>query len=165
MSGQHNVMAALQKVSLFVDLSPTQLKRVLIICRQESYEPGTRLCTAGGESDRMFVLLSGSVEIQSASGAALVHEEAITTIGEAGVLTGEPRSATVVVATAVSAMAISRRSFVQLVQEDPSLAVRLYRNVMMILRQKLIAANHRIEELLQAAPIDTNEDAKTSGGT
>lgn len=90
MSAQHNVIAALQKVPLFADLSPTQLKRVLIICKQQSYEPGTRLCAAGGESDRMFVLLSGSVAIQSESGSVLVHEEAITTVGEAGVLTGIP---------------------------------------------------------------------------
>lgn len=163
MAAQHNIVAALQKVPLFADLSPTQLKRVLIICKQECHEPGTRLCTLGADSDRMFVLLSGSVDILSASGATLVHEEAITTIGEAGVLTGEARSATVIAASEVSAMAISRRSFVQLVQEDPSLAVRLYRNVMMILRQKLVVSNRRIDELLQAEELEDGEDTDDTG--
>lgn len=143
-------MVVLQKVKLFADLSPTQLKRLLGICQQESYETGTALCWRGNESDRMFVLLSGSVEIQGASGAALIEETAITTIGEAGMLTGEPRSATVVATSSISALAINRLPFMRLVQDDPSLAVRLYRNVMMILREKLMVANQRIDGLLQA---------------
>ena len=46
-------------------------------------------------------------------------------------------------------MAIKRRPFMRLVQDDPSLAVRLYRNVMVILREKLMVANQRIDRLLQ----------------
>jgi len=107
MSQPSALIGVMQKVPLFGDLSPTQLKRVLSICEQKSYRPGRVLCRLGGESDRMFILLSGSVEIRGASGAALIGETAITTIGEAGMLTGEPRSATVVVTGAISALAIS----------------------------------------------------------
>jgi CRP-like cAMP-binding protein len=80
---------------------------------------------------------------------ALVSESAITTVGEAGMLTGETRSATVVAETPLSAMGINRRAFFQLMQEDASLATRLYRNVMMSLRQKLVISNRRIGELLE----------------
>ena len=149
MSQPSALIAVLQKVPLFVDLSPTQLKRVIAICQQEIHEPGTALCRLGGESDRMFILLSGTVEIQGVSGAALIEESAITTIGEAGMLTGEPRSATVVATTDISAMAIKRRQFMRLVQDDPSLAVRLYRNVMV--------ANQRIDALLQLSSTDSDD--------
>jgi putative ABC transport system ATP-binding protein len=150
MGKQSAVLLALQKVPLFTDLSPSQLKQLLGICQQETHEPGTALCRAGGESDRMFVLLSGTVEIRTARDVYLVSESAITTVGEAGMLTGEPRSATVVAETALSVLGINRRPFFQLMQEDSSLATRLYRNVMRILRQKLIASNQRIGELLQS---------------
>ncbi len=150
MGKQSAVLLALQKVPLFADLSPSQLKQLLGICQQESHEPGTVLCRAGAESDRMFVLLSGTVEIRTERDVPLVSESAITTVGEAGMLTGEPRSATVVAETALSVLGINRRAFFKLMQEDPSLATRLYRNVMMSLRQKLVASNRRIGELLQS---------------
>jgi len=97
----------------------------------------------------MFVLLSGSVEIRSETDTPLMSQSAITTIGESGMLTGEPRSATVVAEGALSVLVIDRHPFMQLMQEDPSLATRFYRNVMTILRQKLISSNRRIDQLLQ----------------
>ena len=143
------LLAALQKVPLFGGLSPNQLQRLFGICQQESYAKGAALCRTGADSDRMFVLLSGSVEIRSETDTPLMSQSAITTIGESGMLTGEPRSATVVAEGALSVLVIDRRPFMQLMQEDPSLATRFYRNVMTILRQKLISSNRRIDQLLQ----------------
>lgn len=150
MGKQAAVLAALQKVPVFRDLSPSQLKLLFGICQQESYGPGTILCKAGAESDRMFVLIAGTVEIRTEHGVSLMSESAITTVGESGMLTGEPRSATVVAETAVSVLVIDRRSFLKLMQSDPSLGTRFYRNVVLILRHKLVASNRRIDELLQS---------------
>jgi len=50
----------------------------------------------------------------------------------------------------------------RLVQDDPSLAVRLYRNVMVILREKLMVANDRIDGLLQAEPPPDSDDPEES---
>jgi putative ABC transport system ATP-binding protein len=143
------LLAALQKVPLFGGLSPNQLQRLFGICQQESSVEGAALCRTGADSDRMFVLLSGSVEIRSETDTPLMSQSAITTIGESGMLTGEPRSATVVAEGALSVLVIDRHPFMQLMQEDPSLATRFYRNVMTILRQKLISSNRRIDQLLQ----------------
>ncbi len=143
------LLAALQKVPLFGDLSPSQLQRLFGICQTKSYGKGASLCRAGAASEEMFVLLSGTIMIRSESDTPLMSQSAITTIGESGMLTGEPRSATVVAESDLSVLAIDRRSFLQLMQEDPSLATRFYRNVMTILRQKLIASNRRIDQLLQ----------------
>lgn len=137
----------LQKLPVFQDLSPTQLTRVFHLCQQEEYGQGACLCKAGAKSDRMFVLLAGTVAVYTPRRVLLVRETAITTIGEAGLLTGEPRAASVWTETAVQALMIRRRPLLQLMQDDPSLATRLYRNVMILLRQKLVAADHRIEEL------------------
>jgi putative ABC transport system ATP-binding protein len=143
------LLAALQKVPLFSDLSPSQLQRLFGICQKKSCTKHAALCRAGADSEEMFVLLSGSVVIRSESDTPLMSQSAITTIGESGMLTGEPRSATVVAESDLSVLAIDRRAFLQLMQEDPTLATRFYRNVMTILRQKLIASNRRIDQLLQ----------------
>ena len=142
-----SLLGMLQKLPVFQDLSPTQLKQLFGICLQENYEKGASLCKAGEKSDRMFVLLSGEGAIYTPGNVLLVREKAITTIGEAGLLTGEPRSASVSTESPVKALLIRRGSLSKLMQEDPALATRLYRNMMVMLRQKLIAADRRIEEL------------------
>ena len=142
-----SLLGMLQKLPVFQDLSPTQLKQLFGICLQEIYEKGASLCKAGEKSDRLFVLLSGEVAIYTPGNVLLVREKAITTIGEAGLLTGEPRSASVSTESPVKALLIRRGSLSKLMQEDPALATRLYRNMMVMLRQKLIAADRRIEEL------------------
>ena len=142
-----SLLGMLQKLPVFQDLSPTQLKKLFGICLQENYKKGAHLCKAGEKSDRMFVLLSGEGAIYTPGKVLLVREKAITTIGEAGLLTGEPRSASVSTETTVKALLIRKRALFELMQEDPALATRLYRNMMFMLRQKLIAADRRIEEL------------------
>ncbi len=153
-----SLLGTLQKLPIFQDLSPTQLKGLFRICQQETYEPGVSLCRVGAESDRMYILLSGTVEVSTTSHVLIVHEKAVTTIGEAGVLTGEPRSASVVTETAVKALSIDRRSLQKMVRDDAVFGIRLYRNVMAMLRQKLIAADQRIEELSQAQEQDSDKE-------
>ena len=143
------LLSSLQKLRLFQDLSPTQIKRVFATCKQENFEPGAILAKSGADSDRMFIVMSGAVDIRSARDVLLAHEKAVTTIGETGLLSGEVRSATVVVTEAVNALVIGRRPLTQVMKEDATLAIRLYRNAMALVRGKLIAADQRIERLMQ----------------
>ncbi|MEW6753325.1 MAG: cyclic nucleotide-binding domain-containing protein [Candidatus Latescibacterota bacterium] len=147
MALQSSLLSTLQKLDLFQDLSPSQLKVVFGLCQQEVYEEGQLLCKAGADSEKIFILLSGSVRVLTPRGALLVTEEAVTTVGEAGVLTGEKRAATVVADTVVTALSIARRPLTRLMQQDAGLAIRLYRNVLLMVRQKLIAADQRIEQM------------------
>jgi CRP-like cAMP-binding protein len=144
------LLASLQKLQLFVDLSPPQIKRMVSACRQESFEAGAVLCHAGRDSDRMFIIVSGSVDILSSSDTQLAHETAVTTIGETGLLSGETRAATVRVRAAASALVIHKRPLQQLMQDDSGLAIRLYRNAMVLVRKKLIAADQRLERVLRS---------------
>jgi len=95
----------------------------------------------------MFVVLKGTVSVGTAHGSTLMTEEAITTIGETGALTGEPRSVSVKAVTDCNVLEINRISLAELLREDASLASRVYRNVMMSLRKKLVTANEKIDAL------------------
>lgn len=143
------LQATLQKLRLFQDLSPTQIKRVFGTCRQESFDAGVELCRVGAESDRLFIVVAGAVEIRSAKGMLLAREKAVTTIGETGLLSGEVRAATAKVLEPVTALVIGRRPLLLLMQDDATLAIRLYRNAMVLVRQKLIAADERLERVLR----------------
>jgi hypothetical protein len=51
--------------------------------------------------------------------------------------------------TAVTTLSMNRRRLLPLMSHDTELAKRLYRNVLYMVRGKLIASNKRISELLQ----------------
>ena len=143
------LLSSLQKLQLFTDLSPTQVKRMFGICKQEVFAADSVLCRAGDDSDLMYVIISGSVDILGTHDLQLAHEKAVTTIGETGLLSGECRAASVRASTDVSALVIRKRPLLQLMQDDSALAIRLYRNAMVLVRQKLIAADERLERVLR----------------
>ena len=98
----------------------------------------------------MFILLAGTVEIRNSNDLTLLEQHAVTTIGEAGMLTGEVRSATVVAKTEVSTLCMHRRRLEPLMNSDLEFSTLLYRNVMCMVREKLITSNERIAELLNS---------------
>lgn len=144
-----SLLSIVQKLALFRDCTPAQVRDVLQICVSHPFKEGEVICKAGDKSENMFVILTGSVEIRTAEGVALLTEDAVTTIGEAGLLTGEARSATVAAKTAVTTLSINRRRLLPLMSHDAELSKYLYRNVLYMVRGKLVASNRRISELLQ----------------
>lgn len=149
-----SLLSILQKLFIFRDCKAAQVREVVKICVSHSFKEGDTICREGEESESMFVVLAGTVEIHTAGGMLLLSETAVSSIGEAGMLTGEPRSATVVAQTEVKALAINRRTLMPKLNSDPLLASLIYRNVLFMVRGKLIASNQRISQLLRDAAED-----------
>jgi len=145
-----SMLAIFQKLSLFRDCTPSHVREMMQICSSRAFKPGEELCKANAESDGIFILLTGTVEIQTTDGLTLLEDQAITTIGESGLLTDEPRSATVVAKSKVTTLWMHRRRLNQLLHNDQQLSILLYRNVMSMMRKKLVSSNERIAELLEA---------------
>ena len=140
-------LEALKKVPFFEGLGPSQVKHLLEICHAKPVPSGNDLCQMGEPSNMMFVVLTGTVAIGTAE-STLMTVDAVTTIGETGALTGEPRSVSVQAVTDCNVLEINRVSLVGLLNEDSNLARRIYRNVMLSLRKKLVTANNKIDELM-----------------
>lgn len=147
MNANNRTVNALKKVPFFESLSPSQVKHLLEICHAKAVAKGDDLCQMGEPSDGMFVVLTGTVAIGTAE-STLMTVDAVTTIGETGALTGEPRSVSVQAVTDCNVLEINRISLTNLLKEDASLARRIYRNVMMSLRKKLVTANNKIDKLV-----------------
>ena len=148
MEATPNLLSSLKRLRLFHELAPNQIKRIFAACRQRTIEAGEVMCQAGQDSDRMFVVLAGTISISSPEGTELATEQGVTTTGETGVLSGEVRCATVRAVDEVTALELERRTLLRIMQDDGSLAVRLYRNAMMLVREKLMATNQRLEQAL-----------------
>lgn len=89
-----------------------------------SYKPAERLITQGTTGYEFIVILEGEVEVA-------VDGEVVATlgpgdhVGEMALLSGSPRSASVVAKTDVRALLVGAREFAALVAQSPSLDRKL----------------------------------------
>ncbi|GAB4065198.1 cyclic nucleotide-binding domain-containing protein [Ancylobacter sonchi] len=141
---------ALRSVSIFADLDTAQLKLLAFTSERIGFAAGDVLFRQGDESDVAYVLLSGSVEILiEADGGPPVHASAVAhhaIIGEMGLVTGDPRSATVIATTAIEALQLRKEVFLALLAEFPPMALSVMRLMARRLQGNLAAILERERE-------------------
>jgi len=116
--------ALLRTLPLFESCSGSELKDVAAIADELLLEPGRRLTTEGAQGQEFVVLVSGSAEVYK-------HGEKVADlgpgdfVGEIALLTGRPRTATVVVTSPALVLVIPRHRFTELVDRLPGVRSRL----------------------------------------
>jgi NTE family protein len=97
---------------------------------------GMVLCRAGDSSDSLFVVDRGLLDVLDAdSGAVLGRQRPGDVVGEVALLTGEPRSATLVARVPSAVSELSRESFLAVVERHPAILA----NLAGIVSRKLVA--------------------------
>jgi len=105
-------------------------------------EAGQALFSQGEEGHQMFVLTLGTADV-------IVHDCVVETLqhgsilGEMGIVSPGPRSATVVATTDCEFVVIDEKRFHYLVQQTPFFATQ----VMRVLAERLRATNQRVAQL------------------
>jgi len=131
-----DLIQALKKIPLFEGLSPSQVKKVLHLCVSRLYEPYDKLCVHGLASDELYILIEGKLDIITEDDKRVAEITPVTTIGELGVITSQPRTATVE-ATIPSKVLVLKRSHLELLlREEPEIKAKTYQNVIGILSHK-----------------------------
>jgi CRP-like cAMP-binding protein len=122
----------LRRVPTFNKLDPAKLKLLAFTSRALSFRPGDALVLVGEPSDSIYLILDGEVEVM---GSTLQGEFVVKAfganqmIGEMGVLTNTPRSATVRARNNVRALRISADVFRRLVSENQEVALDVIRQL------------------------------------
>jgi CRP/FNR family cyclic AMP-dependent transcriptional regulator len=139
---------ALGKVPLFSKLEQSKLKLLAFTSELQTYEDGETVFREGEAADRTFVILDGEANIYAktkADGGEVVvgtlQENQL--LGELGVLTTSPRSATIRAKGRLMMLCISGDMFLKLLAENPPVAL----DVMRQLSGKLVLAHRQYEEL------------------
>jgi CRP/FNR family transcriptional regulator, cyclic AMP receptor protein len=96
--------------------------------------PGDVVFKDGDAPDKMYVVVSGEVEIHLQD-AVIETVPQGGTFGEMALIDGSPRSATVVAKTESEVAAIDKRTFMLLVDEMPYFALFVMRNMVDRLRR------------------------------
>ncbi len=130
----------LKRIQLFAGLSGPDLARIAARLQTLSLPKNSLLFSQGDESDSLYIVVSGQVRIINTSKG----EETVAAIlgrgemlGEGGVLTGEPRTTTVRLATTCEFLKLPRKDFEEVLRENPAILLHLSRLVTM----RLIESN------------------------
>jgi NTE family protein/lysophospholipid hydrolase len=122
---------------------PAAAIEVLGVLRSAHYAPGAALMRQGDAGDDMFLVLEGRVAVQvvTAAGEPTVVDtiESGGVVGEMALLTGQPRTATVVALTPVEVACLARRDFESLAAHHPeALNLFLHRVLPRLRRTQLV---------------------------
>ena len=134
-------LSALRKIEVFHGLSAEQARKILSICEACQYRAQELLCKQDTPSTEMFVLLAGALEIRLGEGAPVGSVQPGECVGEMGVLTGHPRSATVAAKEDSMVFIIRKSDLKRLITRSPDVGVVVLSNVVEMLSRRLRESN------------------------
>ncbi|MBX7196725.1 MAG: protein phosphatase 2C domain-containing protein [Sandaracinaceae bacterium] len=117
-------MSALHRAPLFRDLDTAGLSRVLEACTVLEVPEGTPIVREGDRDASLFVVTEGNALVTH-QGRPLAELNDGMHFGEIALLTGQPRSATVLSTRPTRLLVLTRPSFERLLEADTALAARL----------------------------------------
>jgi small-conductance mechanosensitive channel/CRP-like cAMP-binding protein len=121
-----NRLAALRSVSLFHSLTSEETERLAGALRHAPFAPGEAIVLQGKEDQHLCVLTRGSaevrVEVPGAPARVVATLQAPNFFGEMGLLTGEPRRATVVALSEVDCWLLEKERFQGILADRPRIA-------------------------------------------
>jgi small-conductance mechanosensitive channel/CRP-like cAMP-binding protein len=121
-------LEALHKVELFAPLDDQELTNIAKALNVAPFARGEVITTQGKEGHWLYLVIDGEVSIRVSKGN---HETEVARVGEGSffgemsLMTGEPRSATVVAVTDVECYRLDKPVFQELVKRRPEVAAEI----------------------------------------
>jgi CRP/FNR family transcriptional regulator, cyclic AMP receptor protein len=148
----------LRTIPLFAKIEPAKLKLLAFTSERLEFLAGDELVHQGDVGDAAYIILHGDADIivdtpKGRVKVARLHKNDI--IGEIAILCDVPRTATVVAATDLAALRVSKDGFFHLVTQFPQISI----GVMHELASRL----HHTTQALSAARGKLNEIERASG--
>ncbi len=123
---------SLRQVPMFKDIDPARLKLLAFTSERVQFAGGQRFFAQGDLSDAAYVILDGraNVLLNTPNGEIQVAElGGNALVGEMGILSDTPRSATITAAEPTTALRIDKRVFLELLAQFPQMALAVMREL------------------------------------
>jgi CRP-like cAMP-binding protein len=140
----------LKSVPLFNGLDPRRLKLIAFTSDRMTYRSGEVLFRQGDDSDAAYLILEGQAEVMINTPAGPIKVAVLgpnSLVGEMGVITGSPRSATILAKAGVTALRVPKEVFLGMLAEFPQMSLAVMRD----LAKRLEATNARLAAAQSAA--------------
>jgi CRP-like cAMP-binding protein len=123
---------ALRQVPMFKGIEPSRLKLLAFTSERINFSAGQKFFSQGDAADAAYVILEGKADVVlDAKGGQLkvatLAKNAL--VGEMGILSDTPRSATIVATEASSALRIDKRVFLDLLAQFPQMSIAVMREL------------------------------------
>jgi CRP/FNR family cyclic AMP-dependent transcriptional regulator len=154
-----------QKINLFQDLLPEEIEVVLSHTTPRDFPAGAVIIQEGEAGDSLFIMASGEVEITKKLTMVLDEEtpkervmirlqaEDGVYFGEMALLENETRSATVTAISDCHLLRLNRKDFLELIQQNPAMGVKLLLRLAQVLSRYLRKTNQDVVKLTTALAI------------
>ncbi len=157
----------LQSVPIFKMLGKESINFIIERLKFKTFDSKNTICKVGDPGDEMFIIISGKVDIVIYP-EGVEEGQAVATLGpgdyfgEMALLTGEPRSASVITEGPVEAFALQQKDFDVILERYPSISLSMGKIVSKRLRETLKTASNfrRVEkiEITSEGPSGNIED-------
>ena len=114
----------LKQVPLFSECSGRELGEIAAIADEVNFPEGSMLIQEGATGREFIVVVDGTVEVWR-GGRRLPLKGGVSFFGEAALLTGAPRNATVTTTSPVQALLITDRAFTRLLKESSQIQQKI----------------------------------------
>ncbi|HXI12953.1 MAG TPA: mechanosensitive ion channel family protein [Thermoanaerobaculia bacterium] len=119
-------IADLKAVSIFQSLTEEELRRTSEELIYSPFVPGEAILVQGHDVHHLYILTRGSVEVRisldDGKSSPVATLDAPNFFGEGGMLTGEPRRATIVAVTEVECWRLEKDRFEEILRARPAIA-------------------------------------------
>ncbi len=155
---------ALRACGVTLDCNDDDLEALLAVCEERRFAGGEVISSQGSEARSCYFILAGEVEVVK---AVLTGQRVLTTlgagsiVGQAALMDGTRRSATLRARRAVTALEMGREGYERLVGASGPAAVSLQHHLAMVSIRQLREADRRLVAVLGRRRAGA---AQTSGG-
>lgn len=123
---------SLRQVPMFRDIDPARLKLLAFTSERVQFTQGQRFFSQGDPSDAAYVILDGRAHVllNTPNGEIQVAELGDNAlVGEMGILSDTPRSASIMAIEPTTALRIDRRVFLELLAQFPQMSLAVMREL------------------------------------
>jgi glutaminase len=152
-------VAQLSEQALLQGLTAEEIAALAAIGKPRTYRAGARIIALGDDASTLFFLNRGTVNVRLRSGTRLATLTAGMVFGEMALL-GAGRSADVWADSLVACLEMPLDEFARFRQNHPRIGEQIMRNLALLLAERLIVANNRVNlltsndrETIQAANV------------
>ena len=138
------VNAIIEKVRVFGRFTILEAQRMVKLCTYKNFGANEPIYRIGEPSKEMLILLSGKLNVLNNEGTILGEILPGTTTGEMGVLTGQPRSASLLANEKSAGFVISKSDLDTFLRDD-RVRLKVFENLVDLFCERLAESNLKME--------------------
>ena len=121
------LLQIVDKIPMFDDLSRADATSILQACEFKIAKKGDTLCQIRQPSEDLSIHLSGELSVHNEAGVGIARVIPVSPVGEMGLFTGQPRSATVCVSADANLLVLKKVAFERVIRQNESISRSIIR--------------------------------------